>query len=531
MGVVASNEAVVAQTDGWQDGEMRQVKVGETEVLLARVDGQFYATSATCTHYGAPLAKGLLHGTRLMCPWHHACFNITTGAKLEPPALDGLTSYPVRVEGQNIIVTNPLDGLQIAPAPAHEAHLQHDPRLFVILGGGAAGQAAAEILRQENFAGRIMLITREQRLPYDRPNLSKDYLAGKADPAWMPLRDDHFYAKHNIEVAYRNEVKEVDATNRLIKFEAGDTLHYDALLLATGSEPTKLEVPGADLEKVFTLRSYDDADNIIGAISGATDAVVVGASFIGMEVAASLIERGLKVTVVAPEDVPYTKVLGPEVGKMFQDLHTEKGVNFRLGHKLKQIEGTHRVEGVVLDDGQKIPADLVVVGLGVKPVTNYLYGVKVLDDNSVAVDGTLKAAEGLYAAGDIATFPDAQTDQPTRVEHWRVAQQHGHIAALAMLGQPEAYTGVPFFWTQQYKLSLRYVGFAKEWDEIIFWGDPAKRDFIGFYVKDNQVLAATGMKHDPEMDAIEELMRVGKMPGVPELRQQKVKLVELAQQS
>jgi len=525
-----TNEAIVAQANDLQDGDMKQVKVGDTDVLLARVRGQYFATGAMCTHYGAPLVEGALSGTRVICPWHHACFNVTTGDLEEPCALDALPHYDVRRRGDDILVTVPTEATDRRELPP-VAKTAQDGRVFVILGGGAAGEAALEELRREGFAGRIMLITREQRLPYDRINLSKDYLDGNAGEDALPLRPDAFYQEHAIELLREHDVQQVDAQGRVITFADGSTLRYDALLLASGSKPRTLSVPGSDLKNVFTLRSVEDADNIIAATKAITRAVVVGSSFIGMEAAASLTRRKVAVTVVAPDAVPFARTLGERIGKVFQGMHEEMGVTFRLPGKVVRIEGTDRVEAVILESGERIATDAVVVGVGVQPSVEYLRGIELQKDGSIAVDATLKVADSLFAAGDIATFPYKHTGENIRVEHWRVAEQHGRAAAHSMLGQNQPYEGVPFFWTAHFGQALHYSGSTKVWDDIIFWGDPEERGkpssegspsthkFIAFFVKNNKVVAVAGMNSDTETAAIEELMRTEKLPTPDGLRE------------
>jgi NADPH-dependent 2,4-dienoyl-CoA reductase/sulfur reductase-like enzyme/nitrite reductase/ring-hydroxylating ferredoxin subunit len=506
-------EVRVAGLRELRDGGLKRVVLGDEKILLARSGGRVYAVGAECPHYGAPLEEGALHGERLVCPWHHACFNVATGANEEPPALDGLPRYAVRLDGDDVLVTLPPDPAPDTPSPDGD-----DARTFAIVGAGAAGQAAAEALRRQGFAGRIVLIARAESLPPDRPSLSKEYLSGEVGAKLVPLRPEKFYAQRGIELRRGATVERIDVAARTLHLAGGETLAYDALLIAPGATPRPLELPGAELPRVFLLRSVDDCERILAAAKGAQRAVVVGASFIGMEVAASLRERDLEVTVVAPDPVPYARVLGEEIGRMFQRLHDEHGVQFRLGAKPARIEGEGGVEAVVLEGGERIAADLVVAGVGVKPAAGAIAGLEVDERGALAADATLRVAEGVWAAGDSASFPDPQTGERIRVEHWRLAQQHGRHAARAMLGSAEPFAGVPFFWTKQFGLSLRYVGHATRWDELITWGDTDKREFITFYVASGRVVAAAGVKRDTEMAAIEELMRVGKMPPPEALR-------------
>jgi NADPH-dependent 2,4-dienoyl-CoA reductase/sulfur reductase-like enzyme/nitrite reductase/ring-hydroxylating ferredoxin subunit len=506
---------------------MKEVSVGETRILLARVDDKFHAVSAICPHYGGPLAEGILCGTRVVCPWHHAAFNIVNGDLEDPPALDALVCFSVRVEGERILVTVPGDAQdRRTPAMVRQDPLA-DSRQFVIIGAGAAGYAAAQTLREEGFRGSLVMITREDRAPYDRPNLSKDYLHGHAESEWMPLRSEQFFRQHDIKLILNKEVSRVDAHAKKIAFESGETMDYDALLVATGGAPVRLNIPGSDLKNVCLLRSFADADSIIDIATRSRRAVVVGASFIAMEAAYSLRERGLEVTVVAPSQEPFEATLGAEVGQVFRREHESHGVRFKLGSIVYRFEGNHNVEAVMLDSGELIETDMVVVGVGVRPVTQFLEGVELDESGAVVVDSGLRAAEGLYAAGDIASFVNARRGTRERIEHWRTAQQQGRTAARNMLGRDVVFDGVPFFWTRQFDVGLLYVGRATSWDEIIYRGQVSSRDFLAFYVKNNRVLAVAGMNRDGEMAAVEELMRLDRMPTPEQLKSNDASLVEM----
>jgi apoptosis-inducing factor 3 len=520
---MSQKDVTVAKASEFADGEMKQVSANGAEVLLACVGGNFHAVGAHCTHYGAPLVEGVLSGERIVCPWHHACFNVTTGDLQEPPAFDALPHYEVKIENDQVIVRVP-DDVQDRRTPQMVQRDTKDERLFVIAGGGAAGYTAAQTLREDGFTGRLVLITRENHLPYDRPNLSKDYLQGNAEPEWIPLRSDDFFAEHNIEVIQRREIARVDAAQKAIIFADGEILRCDALLVATGGEPRKLPFQSDAQLNVFLLRSYDDSDRIIAAAEKGRRAVVIGASFIGMEVASSLTARGCEVTVVAPDAVPFEKILGLEIGKLFQNIHAENGVKFRLAASVVDFAGIQKVTAVVLENGERLKADLVVVGVGVKPATGFLEGVTLHTDGGVIVDEHLRAADGVYAAGDIAYFPHPLTRDRQRIEHWRTAMQQGRIAARNMLGKKVAYDSVPFFWTRQFDAGLLYVGHASSWDKIIYQGDVPARDFLAFYIKDGRVLAVAGMNRDREMAAAEELMRLGRMPTAEQLKGDAVSL-------
>jgi NADPH-dependent 2,4-dienoyl-CoA reductase/sulfur reductase-like enzyme len=362
------------------------------------------------------------------------------------------------------------------------------------------------------------MITQELRLPYDRPNLSKGYLSGDAGPEALPWRTPEFYRDYGIEVLVGQRVARVEVPLKTLNFADGRTLTYDALLLATGGAPRRLEIPGAQRPNVFTLRSADDADAIIGAALPASRVVVIGTGFIGMEAAAALTKRGLAVTVVGRGAIPLDRQLGPEIGGMLQQAHEEHGVAFRLGRTPVRLEGDGRVHALVLDDGEVLPADLVVVGLGVKPATDILQGVKLNPDGSVSTDRRLRVTEGLYAAGDVARFPDWRTGEAIRIEHWRLAEQHGRVAAHNLAGRRVEFAGIPFFWSEQFDLFLQYVGHAESWDELIVHGDLAGRNFLGFYVKGNRVMAAAGLQRDRQLAALAELMRLDIAPAPEELR-------------
>ncbi|MGF1480047.1 MAG: FAD-dependent oxidoreductase [Cyanophyceae cyanobacterium] len=516
-------EAVVAQVNDLQDGQMQLASVGETKVLLAKVGGNFYAVGAFCTHYQAPLTNGALRGDRVICPWHNACFNVVTGDQENPPGLDSLARYDVRIDGEDVIVRVPTQTTGRRTLPMAQHNPDADGRTFVILGAGAAGTHAAEALRQEGFEGRVVMVTKEDKLPYDRTWLSKDYFTGKVEKEDLPLRSPEFYQRHDIEVLLNQTVLRVEVANKKIFLSDGE-LSYDAVLVATGGKVNQLPMDGQELQNVFTLRSFADTEKILAAAQSAKQAVVVGSSFIGMETAAGLTKHGVKVTVVSPESVPFEPILGAEIGKLFQEIHEENGVSFQLGRKASGFVGEQHVEAVLLDNDERLEADLVVVGIGVKPATEFLEGIELQEDQSIKVDKSLCAADGLYAAGDIATYP-THTGEPTRIEHWRVAAAQGRVAAANMTGLTVEYQDVPIFWTMQFKFPLRYVGHADEWDAVIVDGKLEERQFIAYYIKSDRVVAAASSKRDTETAAIYELMRLQQMPIPAELRQGSVDLV------
>ena len=510
-------DVIVGKTSELADSEMKQVSAEGKEILLARVNGNFHALGAHCTHYGAPLVEGVLSGERIVCPWHHACFNVKTGDLQEPPAVDALPSYEVKIQNDQVIVRVP-ENASDRRTPLMTKRDTKDQRLFLIAGVGAAGYAAAQALREDGFTGRLVLVTRENHLPYDRPNLSKEYLQGGAEPGWLPLRTDDFFAEYDIEVMRGKTIKRLDAAKKTITFADGETLSSDALLIATGGAPRKLPFQLDSQTNVFLLRGYDDSDTIIASAEKGKRAVVIGASFIGMEVASSLKARGCEVTVVAPDDVPFRKILGADIGRLFQDIHEENGVKFRLNSSVVGFTGREEVTQVILENGDRLKADLVVVGIGVKPATDFLSGLTLHRDGGVIVDEHMRAADGVYAAGDIAYFPHSLTGERQRIEHWRTAMQQGRIAAHNMAGKETSYDGVPFFWTRQFDAGLLYFGHAATWEEIIYQGELAARDFLAFYIKGSRVLAVAGMNRDREMAAVEELMRQNRMPTPDQIK-------------
>ncbi len=507
-------EERVASIGDLADGQMMKVTVGGEDALLARVEGRLYATAARCPHWGGPLPQGLLSGPRLLCPWHKATFDVRDGSLLEPPAMDSVASYAVRVAGDDVYVERPEN--EGASEGASGADVTSDSRLFAIIGGGAAAAAAAETLRHEGYCGRIVMISPETRVPYDRPNLSKDYMAGEVGPDMLPLRAPDFYAQSGIErVAAR--VTRLDVHSRRLELTDGDLLEPDAVLVASGAEPRRLPVPGGDLPGVFTLRTPEDADAILAAAGDGRKVVVVGTSFIGMEVAASLARRDLDVTVVGLEAAPFAGTLGETVGRMLQALHEEHGNRFVLGNGVASFSGAGAVSRVVLENGDELEADLVVIGVGVQPVTDFVSGLEADDDGGLAVDDRLRLADGVWAAGDVARYRDAHTGRSVRIEHWRLAEQHGRSAAADMAGHGRPFTGVPFFWTKHFDLSLGHAGVTHAGIEPLVFGDLARRKFTALYAEDDELLAACGTQQN-ELGAFMELMAADALPPLSDVR-------------
>jgi NADPH-dependent 2,4-dienoyl-CoA reductase/sulfur reductase-like enzyme/nitrite reductase/ring-hydroxylating ferredoxin subunit len=462
--------------------------VGDQEVLLVRAGGEIFAIDAHCSHYHGPLADGLVVGDSIRCPWHHACFDLRTGEASRPPALNALSVWQVEQQGDRIFVRQKRE-----PTKPRGNRPAEAPGKIVIVGGGAAGFAAAEMLRRREFRGDIVMLSNDAAPPVDRPNLSKDYLAGSAPEDWLPLRPEDFYAEAGIALRLGSQVESIDPKARHVVIGGGDTVAYDRLLLATGAEPVQLPIPGADQPHVHLLRSVADCHAIIASTKGARRAVVIGASFIGLETAAALRAREIEVHVVAPEQRPMERVLGPEMGDFVRTLHEEHGVVFHLGDTVAAIDGKR----ATLKSGGVLEADFFIVGVGVRPRLRLAEQAGLEIDRGVAVNAFLETSvAGIHAAGDIARWPDPHSQQNIRVEHWVVAERQGQTAARNMLGQQEVYDAVPFFWSQHYDVPINYVGHAEQWDEIVVDGDIAGRDCLLKYKGKGRVLAVASIYRD-----------------------------------
>ncbi|RQU74504.1 pyridine nucleotide-disulfide oxidoreductase [Burkholderia cenocepacia] len=474
--------------DDLADGAMIEGHVGDAVVLLVRRGDELFAVGAQCPHYGGPLAKGLLVGDTIRCPWHHAAFCLRTGEMERAPALDGLPCWRVeRRDGRAVVI----DARPAAVPPALKA--AGLPASVVIVGGGAAAIAAAVTLRQEGYPHPITLLSADAGPPYDRPNLSKDYLAGTAQADWLPLRAPSFYTEQRIDVRCNTRVARIDPAQRAVELADGSRIEYGALLLATGAEPNRLNVPGADLPHVCVLRSRADCDALIARLKTARRCVVVGASFIGLEAAAALRTRGLDVQVVAPDPHPMGRVLGDALGDTIKALHEAHGVVFHLGATPARIGP----DSVTLSNGDVLPADVVLVGIGVHPNVALAQDAGLAVERGVTVDRFLQtSASGIYAAGDIARWPDPLTGERIRVEHWVVAERQGIVAARNMLGQQRPFDAVPFFWSQHYDLTLRYVGHAEQWDRVEIDGDLGAHDCSIAYWRGNTRRAVVTIARD-----------------------------------
>ena len=455
-------------------------------VLLVRAGAELFATGTACTHYGAPLADGLTVGTTLRCPWHHACFDLRTGEPLRAPALNPIPTYDVERAGDVVRVLRKRPDRPAAPHPG-------GPPSVLIVGAGAAGNAAAETLRRSGYGGAITMVGAEPGVPVDRPNLSKDYLAGKAPEEWIPLRGEDFYKANGITLRSGVRVTALDVSARRARLADGSSLPWDALLLTTGADPITLAAPGADLPHVRTLRTLADSRAIASLAGSGRRAVVVGASFIGLEVAASLRERGTEVDVVAPERVLFERVLGAGFGAFVQSIHESHGVRFHLEETVSSISGSR----VRLSGGTTLPADVVAVGIGVRPAVALAESAGLAIERGVLVNEKLEtSAPGVFAAGDVARFPDARTGERIRVEHWAVAERMGRAAALSILGRLRRFEDVPFFWSAHYDATISHVGHAEAWDRADVHGDLGARDATVAYRKGGRTLAVATIGRD-----------------------------------
>jgi len=469
------------------DGEMLLGHAFDEQVLVARRGDELFAIGATCTHYGGPLAKGLLVDCTVRCPWHHARFDLRTGEAIAAPALNNVACYKIDKREAQFFVTSKIDEKPVRKPKS-------SPASVVIVGAGAAGGAAAEMLRREGYDGPVRLIGADEFLPYDRPNLSKDYLAGTASEEWIPLRSADFYREQKIDTFTNRSVTAIDPQEKKITLTDGRSLGYGALLLATGAEPVRLAIPGGDLPHVYYLRTLTDSRRIIDKAKSSKRAVVIGASFIGLEVAWSLRERKLEVAVVGKGSLPLEKVLGGELGTVIRETHEANGVKFHLGRKPAAIQDRH----VELDDGTKLDCDLVVLGIGVRPNTAIAKQAGIATDNGVLVDEFLKTnVPGIFAAGDIARWPDPRAGR-IRVEHWVVAQRQGQTAARNILGADEAFNLPPFFWSNHFDLHIHYVGHGGGDDRSTVSGNVKAKDASVIFRAGENVTAVASIGRDVE---------------------------------
>jgi apoptosis-inducing factor 3 len=474
------------------DGGMVVGRVDGEEAILMRRGKDYFAVGASCTHYHGSLAKGLMVADTVRCPLHHACFSLRTGEALYAPALDPIACWRVEVTLDKVYVREKLN-LPKRTIEVTEVAPSKIPTSIVIVGGGAAALAAADMLRRSGYSAPVIMVSADDVAPYDRPNLSKDFLAGTAPEEWMPLRSTQYYTDQKIELLLNQRVTAIDAARRVVTLNNGRQLAYGALLLATGADPIHLEIPQRAPARILYLRTMADSRAIIEAAESAKAAVVVGASFIGLEVAAALRARGIDVHVVGLEQVPLERVMGRAVGTFLRTVHESHGVTFHLGQSVSQVDGNR----ITLNDGTTWQADLVVLGVGVRPAVALAEQAGLKIDRGVSVNEFLESsAPGVFAAGDIARWPDPHSGDRIRVEHWVVAQRQGQAAARNMLGFRQPFTAVPFFWSQHYDVVINYVGHAESYDATTIEGTLESRDCEITYRRGDRTLAVATISRD-----------------------------------
>jgi apoptosis-inducing factor 3 len=473
------------------DGSAVSGLVDSEDAILVRRGDEIFAVGAHCTHYHGPLAAGLVVGDTLRCPWHHACFSLRSGEALRAPALDPIARWRVERVGDMVYVKEKL----AEPGPKDSrpsAARRSAPASIVILGGGGAGLAAADMLRREGYDGRLVMLSADDSPPSDRPNLSKDFLAGTAQEDWIPLRPPEFYTERRIDLMLGSRVSAIDAREKNLRLEGGKTLSFDALLIATGAEPVKLDIPGATDSQIHYLRTFADSRAIVAKAASAKSVVVIGASFIGLEVAASLRARDIAVHVVAPHNLPLEGVMGPEIARFILQLHERHGVVFHLGRTVKRLDG----RTVTLSDATTVEADFLVLGVGVRPAIGLAERAGLAIDRGIAVSEYLEtSAPGIFAAGDVARWPDPHSGDRIRVEHWVVAERQGQAAARNILGYREPFDAVPFFWSQHFDVTINYVGHAERWDTVEIDGT-FERDCAVRYKRADRTLAVATISRD-----------------------------------
>ncbi|RWS26139.1 apoptosis-inducing factor 3-like isoform X4 [Leptotrombidium deliense] len=519
-GVTTAKDCVSATSDV-NDNELKEFAVEDGKVVIAKQNGVFHALGSKCSHYGAPLEKGVLYNGYLRCPWHAACFNISTGDIEDFPAFDSIPCYEVLVKNDDIWIKAKLSELKQNKRRKTLCKRDiTDSRCFVIVGAGAAGFQCCETLRQEGFTGRIVLLTAEDVPPYDRTKLSK---ALSSDAKSLSIRSEEYFTEASIELHLNKTVSRLDQTAKKVVCSDNTEFIYDKIFLATGVSPRRYYLPGSDLKNIFYLRTYKDA-NGIAQIATDKNVVIVGTSFIvincaitlydeGMEVAAYLCGKAKSVSVIGRSNVPFKQILGQELGARIKELYESKGVIFHLKTHVKKFVGSAgSVEEVVIP-GSVLPADVVVVGIGTEPNVSYLdnSGVSYAFYNNIVVNEKLETAiADVYAGGDIAAFPLSTHDNKlVAIGHWQIAQIHGKTAALSMLGLPAKCHTVPFFWSMMFGKGLRFAGFTDRLDDVFIAGNLSELNFVAYYFKDDKVVSVATMGNDPVASLFAAVLRDG----------------------
>lgn len=482
-------------------GTTKYIELDGHAVLLANVEGELFAVYGKCSHYDLPLENAALCEHRIRCPFHHACFDLKSGKQLEAPGTKDLASYDVKVEEGQVYVKITQE---THSEPVSEITPEELPANYII-GGGIAAVNAIIGMREAGFTGTIHLISKEKTLPYDRVNLSKGYLQGGKPADDLPIYPEKWYTNRGVNLMLDTEVLSVDTEKKVIETDSEER-RYSQLLIATGGSPRTLKTPGMNLHGVHVIRNLVQAKAVLDAAKKASKAIVIGGGFIGLEVAMSLLKQDVKVTVIAPETTLFEKQWGARVGRLVQQLHEEAGITFQLGRKVAAIRGeASEVNGVEMDNGHQVSADLVVVGIGVEPATDFIAGLEKSSDKGLIADEYLSVGKEVFAAGDIVQYPDPLAGE-VRIEHWKVAAQQGRVAGRNMAGAQEKYQMLPYFWSNQQGKNFRYAGHAENWDEITYEGKPEDRKFIASYHKNGNVMAVLGLGMDKELAALAEKM-------------------------
>jgi len=463
----------VTELNSLPENQPVKVDVAGTSMILIRTLVQVRAFQSKCPHAGGPLEKGAICDGKLVCPWHKGAFDITNGEWREPLALNNLKQYPVRIEQNRVLVSTR------AASPTNSREIRGDrPQTVVILGTGAAGSAAAVTLRDAGFSGHLILIDKEDEAPYDRTALSKFVPSGKMKISEVPhLLDDAFYSQPGVE-SVNEEVTRLDCEGHQLTLANGRTIQFDKLLLATGGQPVRPQLEGNHLAGVHVLRNIYQAQALLDEVEQEQQLVIIGNSFIAMELAAALRNQDIDVTVLSRHALPFVPQFGEEIGQKFLSLHKQNGVKFVTGEP-ESLTGSAHVEAVKLKDGRLIPAHVVVFATGVRPGTDLAPELPREEDGSLTVDETLRVAPDVWAVGDIASYPAPEGRR--RIEHWRVAQQQGRLAALNMLGEHHTFDRVPFFWTTHFGTRFEYLGYCREWESMKVLGSFDDKRFAVLY--------------------------------------------------
>ncbi|XP_020016235.2 apoptosis-inducing factor 3 isoform X3 [Castor canadensis] len=510
-------EAAVCHVKDLENGQMREVELGWGKVLLVKDNGEFHALGHKCPHYGAPLVKGVLSRGQVRCPWHGACFNISTGDLEDFPGLDSLHKFQVKIEKEKVYVRASKQALQlqrrtkvmakcISPSAGHSGSTN-----VLIVGAGAAGLVCAETLRQEGFSDRIVLCTLDRHLPYDRPKLSKSL---DAQPEQLALRPKEFFRAYGIEVLMEAQVVTVDVRNKKVVFKDGFKLEYSKLLLAPGSSPKTLSCKGKEVESVLTIRTPEDANRVVRLARG-RNAVIVGAGFLGMEVAAYLTEKAHSVSVVELEETPFRRFLGTRVGRALMKMFENNRVKFYMQTEVSELRAQEgKLKEVVLKSSKVLRADVCVVGIGAVPATGFLRqsGIGLDSRGFIPVNKMMQTnVPGVFAAGDAVTFPLAwRNNRKVNIPHWQMAHVQGRVAAQNMLAQEAEISTVPYLWTAMFGKSLRYAGYGEGFEDVIIQGDLEELKFVAFYTKGDEVIAVASMNYDPIVSKVAEVLASGR---------------------